>query len=58
MALTNTAVKNARPKAKPYKLGDGGGLYLLVQPNGRKLWRMISEKGEYGAQGQLSGNAG
>jgi len=40
MKLTNTAVKNARPKAKPYKLADGGGLYLLVQPNGRKLWRM------------------
>src|SRR5687767_10045508 len=40
MKLTNTAVRNARPKAKPYKLADGGGLYLLVQPNGRKLWRM------------------
>ena len=35
MKLTNAAVRNARPKAKPYKLADGGGLYLLVQPNGR-----------------------
>lgn len=40
MPLTNTIVKNARPQAKPYKLTDGGGLYLPVQPNGRKLWRM------------------
>jgi len=40
MPLTNTAVKKAGLKAKPYKLTDGGGPYLLVQPNGRKLWRM------------------
>jgi hypothetical protein len=40
MPLTNAAVKNAPPQAKPYKLSDGNGLYLLVQPNGRKLWRM------------------
>ena len=40
MPLTNTAVKNAKPKEKPYKLTDGAALYLLVQPNGRKLWRM------------------
>jgi integrase len=36
--LTATAVKQAKPKAKPYKLADGGGLYLLVKPNG-KYWR-------------------
>ena len=40
MPLTHTAVKNATPLAKPYKLTDGGGLYLLVQANGRKMWRM------------------
>ena len=39
MALTDTAVKNAKPKEKPYKLGDSGGLFLLVQPSGGKLWR-------------------
>lgn len=37
--LTDTAVKNAKPKTKPYKLTDGGGLYLLVSPTGAKLWR-------------------
>jgi integrase len=39
MALTSFAVQNAAPKEKPYKLSDGGGLHLLVQPNGSRLWR-------------------
>ena len=39
MALTDTAVRNAKPKEKPYKLGDSGGLYAIVRPNGSKLWR-------------------
>lgn len=29
----------AAAKERPYKLADGGGLHLLVQPNGKKLWR-------------------
>jgi integrase len=37
--LTDTAVRNARPSGKPYKLADAGGLYLLVRPNGAKYWR-------------------
>ena len=40
MALTDTAIRNAKPKEKPYKLGDAGGLFLLVQPSGGKLWRL------------------
>lgn len=40
MALTDTAVRNAKPKDKPYKLGDSRGLFLLVQPSGGKLWRL------------------
>lgn len=40
MALTDTAIRNAKPKDKPYKLGDAGGLFLLVQPSGGKLWRL------------------
>ena len=40
MALTDTAVRNAKPKDKPYKLGDAQGLYLLVNPRGSKLWRV------------------
>lgn len=37
--LTDTKVKNAKPRERPYKLGDGGWLYLLVKPGGAKLWR-------------------
>jgi integrase len=40
MPLTQFAVVNAAPNDKPYKLADGGGLHLLVQPNGSKLWRL------------------
>lgn len=40
MPLTQFAIVNAAPKDKPYKLADGGGLHLLVQPNGSKLWRL------------------
>ncbi len=40
MKLTVIACKNAKPKEKPYKLADGGGLYLLIKPNGAKYWRM------------------
>ena len=40
MALTDTAVRNAKPKAKPYKVTDSQGLYLLVNPKGSKLWRV------------------
>lgn len=38
--LTDTQVRNAKPADKPYKLADGGGLYLEVTPRGAKLWRM------------------
>lgn len=38
--LTHNDVKNAAPKEKQYKLGDSGGLFLLVKPNGGKYWRM------------------
>lgn len=38
-ALSDAKVRNAKPTEKPFKLADGGGLFLLVQPNGAKLWR-------------------
>lgn len=38
MSLTDTAIRNAKPGSKPYKLTDGGGLYLLVN-NAGKYWR-------------------
>ena len=40
MALTELKCKNAKPKEKPYKLSDSGGLYLEVMPNGSKYWRL------------------
>lgn len=40
MALTDVAIKNAKAREKPYKMGDAGGLFLLVQPSGGKLWRL------------------
>lgn len=40
MALTAIQVKSAKEIDKPQKLADGGGLYLLVQPNGAKYWRL------------------
>lgn len=40
MALTDTAIRNAKPRDKPYKLADDKGLFLLVSQSGGKLWRM------------------
>ena len=40
MALTEMEVRKAKPTEKPYKLTDGGGLFLLVQVNGGKYWRL------------------
>jgi integrase len=40
MPLTDTACKNTKPDAKPRKLSDGGGMFLLIHPNGSKYWRL------------------
>ncbi|MCB0713825.1 MAG: tyrosine-type recombinase/integrase [Ignavibacteriae bacterium] len=40
MTLTHLICKNSKPKESPYKMFDGGGLYLLVNPNGNKHWRL------------------
>jgi integrase len=40
MALTDTRIRNAKPQAHPYKLSDGGGMYLLVTPKGASYWRL------------------
>ena len=37
--LTALKIKTAKPAERAYKLSDAGGLFLLVQPNGSKLWR-------------------
>lgn len=40
MPLTDTKVRNAKPSAKPYKLADEKGLFLLVTPAGSRGWRV------------------
>jgi integrase len=39
MPLTDTALRNAKPRDSAYKLSDRDGLYLLVSTSGNKLWR-------------------
>ena len=40
MALTDAICRTAKPREKPYKLADAGGMYLQVTPHGSKLWRL------------------
>ena len=54
MPLTDTAIRKAKPDAKPYKMGDGGGLFLLVKPNGSKWWRWKYRRPVTGAENLLS----
>lgn len=39
MPLTDTAIRNAKPNEKAYKLPDEKGMYLLISPAGSRLWR-------------------
>ena len=39
MGLTDVSIRNSRSKDKAFKMSDGGGLYLLVNPNGSRWWR-------------------
>jgi integrase len=40
MPLSDTAIRNAKSKDKPYKLVDGKGLYLIVTPKKGRWWRL------------------
>ena len=40
MALSDAKVRNAKPLAKSYKITDGQGLFLQVNPTGSKYWRL------------------
>ena len=40
MFLNDSIIRNSKPGPKPRKLKDGDGLYLLVQPNGARWWRL------------------
>ena len=37
--LNDTQIRKAKPAEKPYKLTDSNGLYIVINPNGSKLWR-------------------
>ena len=39
MPLSDVACRGAKPGPKPYRKTDGGGLSLLIQPSGSKLWQ-------------------
>ena len=45
MKLTDAAIKATKPKEKPYKLFDGEGLYLLINPDGSRWWRFKYQHG-------------
>jgi hypothetical protein len=38
--LTEARIRSAKPKGRPYKLRDGGGLFLLITPANARLWRL------------------
>tara|TARA_R110002049_G_scaffold308951_1_gene515135 strand:+ start:279 stop:1034 length:756 start_codon:yes stop_codon:yes gene_type:complete len=40
MALSDTKLRNLKPRAKPYTVADGGGLFIEVLPGGTKSWRL------------------
>lgn len=40
ISLSDAKARSAKPKDRPYKLSDGEGLFLLVNPNGSKYWRL------------------
>ena len=39
-SLSDAQARNAKPKAKSYKIADGEGLFLLIMPSGSKYWRL------------------
>jgi|TARA_R110000803_G_scaffold110737_2_gene179206 integrase len=51
--LTNTEVKQAKPKEKVYKLSDGKGLQLRVKPNGNKSWLLDYVKPHTGKRSSM-----
>ncbi len=52
MALSDTTLRNAKPRLKAYKIYAGEGLFLLVSPQGGKWWRFKYRVG--GKEKQLS----
>jgi integrase len=40
MSLTDAKLRALRGRGSPFKVADGEGLYVLVAPNGSRLWRL------------------
>ncbi len=40
MSLSDIALRNAKRREKPYKISDGGGLFVLINPDGKRFWRL------------------
>lgn len=54
MALSDTAIRKAKPGEKPRKLTDGDGLYLLLKPDGARWWRFDYRRPVTGKRNTLS----
>lgn len=50
--LGDTRIRVTKPADRPFKLTDSGGLFVLINPNGSKLWRLAYRFG--GKQKSLS----
>ena len=50
MALNDTKLQRLQAKERSYQLADGGGLYVEVQPTGKKVWRMQYRLGGRGGK--------
>jgi len=54
MPLTDTAIRKTKPTDTVQKLRDGGGLYLLLRPDGAKWWRWDYRRPVTGKRNTLS----
>jgi len=53
MALSDTGIRGLKPQDKPYKVADERGLFLLISPNGSRLWRLKFRIDGLDAQGRF-----
>jgi integrase len=51
MALTAKRIEELRPAEKPYKVSDGEGMYILVTPEGGRLWQLTYRAAELNEKG-------
>ena len=41
MKLSDTSIRKIKPQSKSFKVFDGKGLFIQINPNGSKLWRIV-----------------